>query len=63
VSSYKPHPDDEWIEVTSFGHAEPVFMLGRSGGADEIAAARAKYLAGQITIEEYESVVGRWVSA
>lgn len=55
---YRPHPDDEWVEVTTFGQ-EPKYMLARSGAADEVAKAREKYVAGQITIEEFELVLNR----
>jgi hypothetical protein len=56
---YKPHPDDEWVEVTRPGESEPRYVLARSGAAAEVAKARAKYLAGQITIQEFEIVLNR----
>jgi hypothetical protein len=56
---YKPHPDDEWVEVTRAGESEPRYILARSGAAAEVAKARAKYLAGQITIQEFEIVLNR----
>jgi hypothetical protein len=56
---YRPHPDDEWVKVTRLGESEPEYVLARSGGAAEVAKARAQYLAGQITIEEFEIVLNR----
>ena len=58
VTSYRPHPDDEWVDVTSFGTG-PMVMLGRSGAETEIAAARKKYAVGQLTIEEFDAVLDR----
>jgi hypothetical protein len=56
---YKPHPDDEWVEVTRPEQFEPKYIVARSGGAAEVAKARAKYLAGQISIQEFEIVLNR----
>jgi hypothetical protein len=59
TDSYKPHPEDEWVEVTPPGESEPRYVLARSGAAAEVAKARAKYLAGQISIQEFEIVLNR----
>jgi hypothetical protein len=52
--SWPPHPKDEWVEATSLGATETQF---RSGAEREIAKAKAKYVEGQITIEEFEAIV------
>ena len=57
------HPDDEWIEVTAYGDSEPIYVRGMSGAAAEVAEARAKYLADQITVEEFEAVFDRVLAA
>ena len=56
---YKPHPDDEWVEVTSLGQSEPRYILARSGGEAELAKARAQYVAGQISLRGFELVLNR----
>jgi len=58
MSYYRPHPDDEWIEVTGFGRG-PEYTLSRSGGEAELAKARAEYVAGQITLRAFELVLNR----
>ena len=55
--TWPAHPDDEWIDVTPLGSAVPMLILGISGTEREIAAARAKYLADQITAEDFEEAV------
>jgi hypothetical protein len=55
--TWPAHPDDEWVEVTGFGDAEPRYALARSGVGTKISRARAQYLAGQIDAAEYEQAV------
>ena len=55
--SWPPHPNDEWVEATRLGDAEPSFILGRSGIDEAVGSARAKYLAGQITAEDFEAAI------
>jgi hypothetical protein len=57
--TYAPHPRDEWIDVTSFGQPEPQYILCQSGVEIEIAEAKAQYVAGHITIEQFETAVDR----
>jgi hypothetical protein len=59
TDQYRPHPDDEWVKVAKPGETEPEYVLAQSGGAAEVAKARAQYLAGQITIEQFEIVLHR----
>jgi hypothetical protein len=61
MTSYRPHPDDEWIDVTLFGSVEPQYVLGRSGAECELALAREKYVEDQLTLEQFESVLERWL--
>jgi hypothetical protein len=51
------HPDDEWVEITTFGSGVTQFILANSGAEREIARARALYLADQLTVEELEAAV------
>ena len=59
TDQYRPHPDDEWVQVTRPGESTPEYILARSGGEAEVAKARAQYLAGQITIQQFELVLNR----
>ncbi len=52
------HPLDEWVEVTRFGQVEPQYLLARDGREVAIAQAKAEYVEGRITIEEFEARVG-----
>jgi hypothetical protein len=61
MTAHRPHPDDDWVDVTPFGSAEPQYLLGRSGAQTEIAKAREKYVAGQLTVEQFEAVLERWL--
>jgi len=41
------------------GKSELEYVLARSDGEAEVAKARAQYLAGQITIQQFELVLNR----
>jgi hypothetical protein len=47
------HPDDEYVEAAGFGTG-PVYLRGRSAIADAVAQARAAYVTGAITHDEFE---------
>lgn len=55
--TWPAHPDDEWVEITSFGDTEPQYLLARSGVDAKIGEARALYLAGQTDAAEFEHAI------
>jgi hypothetical protein len=61
MTSYRSHPDDEWVDVTVFGAAESEYILGRCVGETEVAHARAGYVEGRLSIEDFEAVLDKWL--
>jgi hypothetical protein len=53
MTNWPAHPDDEWVELERFGDPVPTRILARSGVDKVIGAARAAYVEGHITIEEF----------
>lgn len=61
--SWPPHPDDQWVDVTSFNATgEETRFLAVSGVDVAIARAKACYLAGQIDAEEFERRVDQAIA-
>ena len=54
-----PHPDDEWVEITTLGDRTPRFLLARSGAELEIQRAADRYIIGQTTFEDFEAALNR----
>jgi len=52
--SWPSHPEDEYVDVTSFGAADRQVLRSRSYVGDVVARARAEYVAGQIDFEQFE---------
>lgn len=57
MNGWPAHPHDEWIDVTSFGSPTVTYVEGRSGVDEEIALARAQYVAGRIEIEDFAAAI------
>lgn len=48
------HPDDVWVDISTFGDAAPVPFLAVDGRETEVNRAKAAYIHDHIDVDELE---------
>ncbi len=52
--NWEPIPDDELVDVTPFGADQPEYLVGMRGRDIALAEAKARFVAGDVTLDEFE---------